>query len=62
MFKIICFFKSIYRTITSSSFWDSFLAEIWGGDTLWVDGHTLVEREDGKLICEICGKISYLDW
>jgi formate dehydrogenase maturation protein FdhE len=43
--NIICFFKMLYRTLSSS----------WFFEGIYIDGHDWVEVED-KLFCEVCGK------
>lgn len=48
MLSIICFFKTIYRTITS----------YWLFEGVYISGHDFIEQEDMSLKCEICGKVS----
>lgn len=45
--RIICWIKTIWRTINRSAFFSDFI---------YIDGCDFVEQENGDLICEICGK------
>ena len=46
--KLICIIKTIYRTLTSSWFWEG----------VEISGHDYIEQDNGELKCEICGRIS----
>ena len=47
MKRLICWFKTIWRTIN----------RIFAGcfDGIYVSGHDYVEKENGDLICVVCG-------
>jgi len=47
--RIICWLKTIWRTMGRPTFWQDFI---------WIDGCDFVEQKDGSLKCEVCGKVS----
>ena len=48
MLILICYIKTIWRTITSN----------WFFEGIYISGHDFIEQEDNILKCEICGKVS----
>lgn len=52
IFRPLCWIKTLWN-ILIGSVWNFYL-----NDFIYQDGHEYEQRDDGSLICIICGKVS----